>query len=414
MSEPLEAPPPGRRAPRSRRRGCLAALLVAVLALLFARAFLGDVYRVESVSMEPCLRQGEWVLVRYERKPPRRWELVVLTLPGEPDPMVKRVVGLPRERVQLTGGDVLIDGARPPLSSTRPPPIPVAGFAWEPDEDSRARWTSAPPTLAVDALAPATPGSVDAGARYLAPVHDDVPPTGSRASDAQERGESEAADLVLSLEARLDALEEGAELSLAVSEQGDLFWLVIESAPGSGGRRAGRAHLRRAPLATPLEAAELAFLPLDLPLGEAPLRLRLANLDNHLRAWIDGAQVFDVPYEANRFAPQDTSFEGTSPGPRALLRVRGLRGRLRPELARDLQYLPRGRFGVAQPLQLGPDQLFLLGDNSSHSRDSREWGPVGLDQLVGRPLLVLWPPSSWRRPDAERLQPPPPGRLGSR
>jgi signal peptidase I len=36
------------------------------------------------------------------------------------------------------------------------------------------------------------------------------------------------------------------------------------------------------------------------------------------------------------------------------------------------------------PIRLGPSQAWLLGDDRLHSRDSRRYGPVGLDRLVAR------------------------------
>ncbi|MBM3989838.1 MAG: signal peptidase I, partial [Planctomycetes bacterium] len=91
------------------------ALLVPSLSVLALRAFVGDLFLVDSRSMEPVLHgdptDGDRVFVRFERRPAlERFDLVVLERPGERAPLVKRVVGLPGETVQLSGGDLYIGG----------------------------------------------------------------------------------------------------------------------------------------------------------------------------------------------------------------------------------------------------------------------------------------------------------------
>jgi signal peptidase I len=43
-------------------------------------------------------------------------------------------------------------------------------------------------------------------------------------------------------------------------------------------------------------------------------------------------------------------------------------------------------------LHLGPDEAWLLGDNSAVSIDSRRYGPVPLEALVGRAWFRYGPP----------------------
>ena len=41
--------------------------------------------------------------------------------------------------------------------------------------------------------------------------------------------------------------------------------------------------------------------------------------------------------------------------------------------------------------------VFVMGDNRPLSQDSRSFGPISVDDIVGRAFAVIWPPGSWRR-----------------
>jgi signal peptidase I len=45
--------------------------------------------------------------------------------------------------------------------------------------------------------------------------------------------------------------------------------------------------------------------------------------------------------------------------------------------------------------ELGPDEYWVMGDNRNHSRDSREFGPILRDVIVGEVLFRYWPLSDW-------------------
>jgi signal peptidase I len=40
-------------------------------------------------------------------------------------------------------------------------------------------------------------------------------------------------------------------------------------------------------------------------------------------------------------------------------------------------------------------QLFVLGDNRNNSSDSHDWGTVPMSYVVGKAVLVYWPPPDW-------------------
>jgi signal peptidase I len=43
------------------------------------------------------------------------------------------------------------------------------------------------------------------------------------------------------------------------------------------------------------------------------------------------------------------------------------------------------------PITLGPDQLWVRGDNRDDSEDSRFFGPISEDLVVGRAFVIVWP-----------------------
>jgi signal peptidase I len=55
-------------------------------------------------------------------------------------------------------------------------------------------------------------------------------------------------------------------------------------------------------------------------------------------------------------------------------------------------YVNGGRSGRDFPERtLGDDEYFMMGDNRGQSCDSREWGPVTRDDLIGPVFAVYWP-----------------------
>jgi len=60
-------------------------------------------------------------------------------------------------------------------------------------------------------------------------------------------------------------------------------------------------------------------------------------------------------------------------------------------------YYNRGDYGgVDQQIKISDDNLFALGDNSANSRDSRYWGFVPRENMIGKAMLIYWPPYRMR------------------
>lgn len=54
-------------------------------------------------------------------------------------------------------------------------------------------------------------------------------------------------------------------------------------------------------------------------------------------------------------------------------------------------YLQRRDASSSRPLALGEGEYYVIGDNRRNSNDSRAWGAVPEDNIVGRVWLVYWP-----------------------
>ena len=50
---------------------------------------------------------------------------------------------------------------------------------------------------------------------------------------------------------------------------------------------------------------------------------------------------------------------------------------------------PRGISMLEQVM--GPDEYFVLGDNRLQSNDSKNWGPVPLENIIGKVWISYWP-----------------------
>ncbi|MEE9618429.1 MAG: signal peptidase I [Anaerolineae bacterium] len=89
-------------------------VIPAVIIALVINLFLAQATQVLGQSMEPNLHSSQRVVVEKVTyrffHGPRRGDIVVIDLPGQAEMLIKRVVGLPGETIEVRSGKVYIAG----------------------------------------------------------------------------------------------------------------------------------------------------------------------------------------------------------------------------------------------------------------------------------------------------------------
>ena len=139
---------PGAQTDRKERRGGLLRLIVSVLLIAWViRSFVFAPFSIPSGSMLPTLLIGDYVMVakwpygfsrmsfpwgfpsfdgRIFSALPERGDVVILRAPGTDEDFVKRVIGLPGDKIEVRGGMLVINGRPIPRQQAGTFAMPVS------------------------------------------------------------------------------------------------------------------------------------------------------------------------------------------------------------------------------------------------------------------------------------------------
>jgi signal peptidase I len=334
-------------------------VLVTIACVGLAWLFLVEPRVIRKHSMEPTLHDDDRVLAW---KPGVSASIapgtVVIFHDDKDEVVVKRVVARGGERIRIVDGDVVVNDRvlEKTASQCESVRAPLVRSTWPGADTGWAPVDGAPNLL-----------------RYDRPLRGDEP---RNANEPTVRMEGDVHDVWV--EAKFDASDrDGGRDSrpgIAIVMVGEGRSPVdAQSAWSLDVDESGHARLTRG--AGPF-AADARPVPLPSDAEASAGDLRLAFVDG--RPWVGGERILADP---NPLLPRG----------RAEVFVRG-----RPRsvgIDRDVHYLRMGSplLGFDRPYDVPEGHLFVLGDHSVNSRDSRQTGAIPVERVIGRVFFRVWP-----------------------
>ncbi len=365
---------------------------------------------------------GDRILVLkciYQFFEPKRWDVIVFKNPTDPAiNYIKRLIGLPGEKIQIIDGDIYINGqiSRKPAKVQQElwmpvydndfqpvrPTVPAFNFnhqRWEQPfraEERYSKWIidpSAPTLFHLDC-----PTDEISTMSYNSSIGNDFRATYAYDEVRRYREQPYCSDLMVRFYVRSELNDGRIGIGLSKYETQYEAWfnltgeMVIEKKDKDG---------------SDVELTRKSIKPCQT--GE-PVLIQFANVDHQL-IFQSGNET--LTYDLGR-DPESAGRIRDDVQPEVKIFGAGKMSLFHVAIFRDLHYtealpvngMKQGRASRDNPLELEEDQFFVLGDNSPNSEDGRWWDRQGLankglplyrigivprDYLVGKALFVYWP-----------------------
>jgi signal peptidase I len=392
----------------------LEAFGVAILAAVLLKWFCLEAYQIPTSSMQPTLMGSseagvndrilvDKILPTF--RDPQRWDITVFQYPLQKNQnYVKRLVGMPGDRLHIAGGNLYLVEARDGKNVYTPlrKPDDLQEAMWKNVYPLRAdvrgdtkllgaSWYGSPTrnfTETGDTLDVKLEGSLvrlyfrdDADGGFVDRVWDGYPvavATELRAKTAHERPQEIVPDARLSADVAVGDAATSVAFEIEVLRPGRETWVYAFTIAAGKGRLSVRAKDKQ----TLAESAEFAC-----ELGTEAVPLAFARVDDVLIAYRDGEELlrFDV---ADFPIREGCDLQGSSAAtatqavvPQIVLRGKGTARLAGLRLDRDQHYV---RDAAPEVVEVPEGHYYMMGDNTLQSIDSRGWTAISVGVLDGR------------------------------
>jgi len=371
-------------------------------------------HRWEQVIETSAVAGGNKILVNkfaYDLGDPERWDVIVFAFDQWKN-YIKRLVGLPGEKINLVEGDLYVDG-----KIERKPNHPfIQDVLWKKRSDSSIRegglsqveaWKEPAGTGAGawEKLADgrwslnSSKSSEPALLEYQRGLDNYIP---YNSLAGRTRGGYPVGDVMLSF--TVTPSTPGGWLGAEIRDGNWTFQLRLPTGKPGPSRPAVIERLINEPRPDVKNPRKLRFPQPALFMERDDIalklnrknRIELVNCDDCLVVRLEGREIFSLQ-EAEGYISVPDVDNPPPPSPHSdyYLWILGSRVDANVEaiqLYQDNYYTTdHGK----DEIQLGANEFFALGDNSPSSSDGRVWGYVPGNNLLGKALLVFWPGWPW-------------------
>ncbi|RKY23992.1 MAG: signal peptidase I [Planctomycetota bacterium] len=360
---------------------------------------------------------GDRILVLkciYQFFEPKQWDVIVFKNPLEPTiNYIKRLIGRPGETVEIIDGDIYINGqiSRKPHKVQNELWMPVYNNDYQPVEprepvfnghtwrqpfkniaDSKWKLADSPTKFRLD-----SPADRVNSLFYDTSVGNDFRATYAYNDVRKRTSMPYCSDLMVRFYA--DSSNPRGVVGIALSKYQSSYKAWVDSAGDMVIARASQGK----------EYVELVRKTIGTKIANRPVLVKFANVDHRLIFQFGDEKL---TYDLGRL-PEDAGARKTNIEPQVKIFGSGKLTLSHVAIFRDIHYLSNEfsngvvscRAGEGNPLTLGEDEFFVLGDNSPNSADGRLWSEAGKgnngityrkgivprDYLVGKALFVYWP-----------------------